>query len=93
MGYCHGAGQGGFLATDEETTWTNLVEVPAMTEGCGMTMRVVPGDPEQSILWHRVRPATLDEGEPCFPKMPSGTQGLSEETAQLVYDWIAAGAM
>jgi hypothetical protein len=69
-----------------------LVDVVAFNPMCGFEQLVVPGDPEQSLLWHRVLPVEEGQGEPCVPKMPAGTSGLSVEDAQRVYDWIAAGA-
>jgi len=56
-------------------------------------MLVVPGSIEASILWSRVRPASLDPVPACAPKMPQGSMGLSEGEAQLVNDWIAGGAL
>jgi hypothetical protein len=94
-GYCHGANAAGLMMTDAATSYANIVDVPATMGVCDLTQRVVPGDPEQSILWMRVRPAALDGGMPCAVKMPNdGTDnGLSEADAQIVYDWIANGAL
>jgi hypothetical protein len=94
-GYCHGADANGLTMTDEATTYMNLVGVAATTAVCGLTERVVAGEPDQSILWMRVRPAALDGGMPCAVKMPNdGTDnGLAEAEAQIVYDWIAGGAL
>jgi hypothetical protein len=94
-GYCHGADANGLTMTDEATSYMNLVGVDATTAACDLTQRVVAGEPDQSILWMRVRPAALDGGMPCAIKMPNdGTDnGLPEADAQIVYDWIAAGAL
>lgn len=92
-GYCHGGGAGGLDMTDEATTYANLVEVAATMPKCDQTMRVVPGSLEASIVWYRVRPAALDMGMPCAPKMPQGSMGLSDEQAQLMSDWIVGGAL
>jgi hypothetical protein len=94
-GYCHGADANGLTMTDEATSYMNLVGVDATTATCDLTQRVVAGEPDQSILWMRVRPAALDGGMPCAIKMPNdGTDnGLPEADAQIVYDWIAAGAL
>lgn len=92
-GYCHGGGAGGLEMTDEATTYANLVEVGASTMVCDQSMRVVPGSLEESILWSRVRPAALDGGMPCAPKMPQGSMGLSDSEAKLVSDWISGGAL
>jgi len=92
-GYCHGGGAGGLDMTDEATTYANLVEVAAAAPMCDQSMRVVPGSLEESIVWYRVRPAAMDMGMPCAPKMPQGSMGLSEEQAQLMSDWIVGGAL
>lgn len=92
-GYCHGSGSGGLTMTDEATSYANLVEMAATTPVCGQGMRVVPGSLDESTVWYRVRPATLDDGNPCAPKMPQGSMGLTAPEAQLVDDWIAGGAL
>lgn len=92
-GYCHGGMAGGLEMTDEATSYANLVEVDATTAVCGLMQRVVPGAPEQSILWMRVRPAAEDMGMGCAPKMPQGSMGLADAEAQLVEEWIAGGAL
>ena len=92
-GYCHGGGAGGLTMTDEATSYANLVEVDAMSMACSAAVRVVPGAPEESVLWLRARPAALDEGMPCASKMPEGSEGLSDADGQLLYDWIAGGAL
>jgi hypothetical protein len=92
-GYCHGAGANGLMMTSAANSYMNLVGVDATDAVCGLTKRVVAGDPEQSIMWMRVRPAALDGGMPCAVKMPDGTDGLTEAEAQIVYDWIAGGAL
>lgn len=92
-GYCHGGMAGGLMMTDEATAYANLVEVDATTAVCGLMQRVVPGAPDQSIMWMRVRPAALDMGMACAPKMPQGMMGLPDAEAQLVNDWIAGGAL
>ena len=88
-----GGGAGGLDMTDEATTYANLVEVAATMALCDQSMRVVPGSPDTSILWYRVRPAAMDAGMPCAPKMPQGSMGLADDQAQLVNDWIAGGAL
>ncbi len=90
-GYCHGSGNSQLSMVDESMAYYNLVVQPAALPGCGLVLRVAPGDPEGSVLWHRVAPAgsgALD----CFEKMPYGSDGLSPEDADLVKSWIAAGA-
>ena len=93
--YCHGiegAAAGDLLLTDAATSYDNLVGVVASVGVCDLSTRVVSNDPASSILWLRVRPSAQDMGMDCAPKMPDGSEGLSEADAQLVYDWINSGA-
>jgi len=91
-GYCHGGSVDELLLSDVDSIFANLVNQAASIPACGLTLRVVPGNPEESILWHRVKPMA-DGEDPCVSKMPKGSNGLSEEDAQLVYDWILGGAL
>ncbi len=92
VGYCHGGAVDGLVISDPAMSVTAMVNVDSVRPACNLTKLVVPGKPEESLLWMRVRPAALEDGEPCVPKMPKGTDGLNEEKAKLIYDWIAAGA-
>lgn len=94
-GYCHGDGAGGLVLTDEATSYANLVEVQANAPLCGQSARVVPGSPEASVLWYRVRPAALDAGDTCAEahKMPKSSMGVSDSQAELVAGWISGGAL
>ena len=53
---------------------------------------VVPGDPDSSILYQRVKPLSEGGTTDCGNKMPQGSEGLSAEQAELVRAWIAGGA-
>jgi len=90
-GYCHGGGAGALLLSDQATSHKNLT-ASAQVPACGATQLVVPGKPELSMLWLRVRPASLNDDKGCGPKMPKGSKGLSEELAELVKSWIEDGA-
>ena len=92
VGYCHGGAVDGLVISDPEKSIAAMVNVDSIRPSCGLTKLVVPGKPKESLLWMRVRPAALETGEPCVAKMPKGTDGLSEEKAKLIYDWIASGA-
>lgn len=90
-GYCHGGAVDELLMSNAETTYATVGQ-PSEFGHCADQL-VVPGEPENSELWYRIRPAGMNGGKDCeAPKMPRGSDGLSEENAQLVYDWIAAGA-
>jgi hypothetical protein len=90
--YCHGGSAGEMTLGEVQAAFDVLVGQDAEKPVCGLTQRVVPGDPESSILWARVRPTEPDGAEPCAVKMPSNRAPLSAAQAQLVYDWILGGA-
>ena len=88
-GYCHGAQAGGMLLQSETQAIEQMVNVAATQEDCGVTVRVVPGSPEDSVLWARVQPGD----DTCSAnRMPQGGEPLTEIEAALVYDWILSGA-
>ena len=78
--------------SDLNTAHWSLVNIPSQQMACGSDTLVVPFEPESSVLWKRIRPMELDDGQWCGPKMPYGGGGLSISEALVVYDWIAAGA-
>ena len=91
-GYCHAGHAGGLLMDNVETAYENLVNKETSTEtACGVTMRVVPGDPDASMLWVRVRPE-VDDCLTAEQKMPPFGEGLSDEDLKLIHDWILTGA-
>ena len=62
------------------------VQFPAM-------VRVEPGDPENSYLWHKIagtHEMVCMAG--CGTQMPKNAMPLDEATQQKIYDWIAGGA-
>ena len=89
-GYCHAS----FALDSPEAVQSAFVGVEAPTPTCGRTQYVVPGEPEQSILWLRVRPITDEDRECGQVKMPKGSEtGLDADNAQLIHDWITDGAL
>ena len=92
-GYCHGSGAGGMDFSTESAAYAALVDVDATSPVCNLVKRVVPGKPEQSILWVKSRNPERDPpGALCADKMPQGSSGLSEDDAQVLESWIAGGA-
>jgi hypothetical protein len=90
-GYCHGGGTGQLLMISAEGARDQLVGVDAAGSEClGEGKRVIPGDPENSLLYKKVKMGVAV----CGDKMPAGSggTGLSDVNAQRVYDWIAGGA-
>ena len=86
---CHGK-KGGGLAyfVDPDLAYDLMVNKASKLDECQFLPLVLPGQPEKSVLYHKVK-----VGAPtCGDKMPSGTTGLPEAAAQLIYDWIKSGA-
>ena len=103
--YCHYSGVGvRYSALDMSSrsyAYWSLVDQPAAGPGCSrMGTRVVPGDPNHSLLYLKV-----SQPMPCGARMPANpttllTKGTSEfsgtplpeDQQQLIADWIANGA-
>jgi hypothetical protein len=72
--------------------YQRLINRPAtnLTAGCTVRTLVVPGQPMMSLIYRKVSgmvPANC--GTPMPPKAPRFTP----QEAQLIYDWIAGGAL
>jgi hypothetical protein len=93
-GGCHlplsGNGMGNFAFS-----YTNLLSnVNSEHAGCpnldASKKRVVPGKPENSLLYIKASLATPPSG--CGGHMPFAGQMLGDTTLKLIYDWIKQGA-
>lgn len=87
---CHGEATAGGLDLRAEAAYTSLIEVESTI---GTALRVMPGEPDESFLFQKLRAATepgsvVVEGSP----MPSGTAPLTPEHLEAVRRWIEAGA-
>jgi len=91
-GYCHSDPFGGLNFQSEDQAYGSLVNAPVWQPWCDTEHYVVPGDPEASLLWLKVRPYSADDPW-CGDKMPLGTMGLPAADAALVEAWIAQGAL
>jgi len=86
---CHSAEKAkGKLVLEGGKAYGNLVgkassKVPDM-------VLVEPGDPEASLLWHKLQ-GTQRQGK-AMPLTPYGWKKLSPEDLELVRRWIASGA-
>ena len=87
---CHGNGTAGVVMTSKDAAWDTLVNQPASpTNMCTQLgkQRVVPGKPEESLLFLK-----LDgDSAPCGQQMPPGGQ-LSRKARARVRAWIEMGA-
>lgn len=101
--FCHGAGTGMLHMDSPTIAYMNLVGVPAAGEKCGTSgkMRVVPGDPDNSLLFEKMShdPPSCGDLMPIGAKIePNCISTVSsvcntQAELQLVHDWIAMGAM
>lgn len=88
-GYCHGGGSGGLTMTDAASTYAALVGVSAAGMACGPTgaIRVVPGDPDASLIIQKL------EGAPdCGASMPKELPMLQQSEIDRLRAWILDGA-
>lgn len=91
-GYCHSDPFGALNFLDVDEAYWGLTTQTTASSDCGLEQYVVPGDPEASLLWQKVRPHA-DDAPWCGQKMPLGTLGLPEADAALVEAWITQGAL
>jgi len=73
---------------DSPSPYVNLINMPSFDDPD--LIYVVPGHPEQSLLFQKVN----CDAPPVGTRMPFNNYagGLSAEQQALIYDWIAAGA-
>jgi hypothetical protein len=88
---CHGntPGQGG-LTLAGDAAYGALIGVPSMIDPS--MPRVVPGDPDRSMLWRKLAARTLRLGGVPGNSMPIGDPSLDVTELDAVRRWIAAGA-
>lgn len=85
--YCHGAtGSGGFSVSTRQGAYASLVNAEG-SANCGGEVRVVPGDPDASLLVQKITDPS------CGERMPKDNEALSPETVERIRAWISAGAM
>ena len=90
-GTCHkgGSPDGNLSLSTKATAYAELVSVKAEGSACrtGGKTRVVPGDPEASLLVEKLKP-----GPSCGLRMPQGGKQFTADELATVTSWIAAGA-
>ncbi|MFM7142316.1 MAG: PQQ-binding-like beta-propeller repeat protein [Alphaproteobacteria bacterium] len=88
-GSCHGGGAGGLSMASKDEAWRDLVNVVSDGPACASTglVRVVPGDPDASLLVDKiaVRPPV------CGSAMPFAGP-LDSKQVEQVREWIRRGA-
>ncbi|HKU44396.1 MAG TPA: hypothetical protein VJR89_39825 [Polyangiales bacterium] len=87
---CHGAKAMGGLDLRADVAYENLIEVPSTL---GALYRVMPGEPDESFLYNKLRAAIEPESVKIEgSSMPSGMPPLSADHLEVVRRWIEAGA-
>jgi hypothetical protein len=69
------------------TAYAALVGQTSVSKDCAGKALVVPGKPEESLLYTK-----LSATPPCGAEMPFGGGALPEAQVEMVRSWIAAGA-
>ena len=86
---CHGSGAAGIDMSSSEAALDSLIDQPANpARECAKLgkQRVVPGQPDESLLYLK-----LDINAPCGQQMPVGGQ-LSRKARDRIKAWIEMGA-
>lgn len=86
---CHG-GSGGLFLTQGQS-YINLVNVNAQA-ACTTQKRVLPGNPDNSVLYIRTSSNSADTQCGQNSRMPQGSPRLPQATIDLIKDWITQGA-
>jgi len=91
-GYCHSSPFDGLYLGDMDEAYHRLTTGESPATNLEHTTYVVPGDPEASLLLHKIRPYQ-DDSPWVGSKMPLGTDGLGPDDVALIQAWIAQGAL
>lgn len=75
------------LAGERAVAYAALVGQTSTSEKCMGKALVVPGHPEESLLFTK-----FSDAPPCGGRMPLGADKLTAFELELVRSWIAAGA-
>jgi len=86
---CHGGGAGGLSLTTRDGAYAALVGAAPAGPFCNTSglLLVQAGDPDASLLWHKV--STREP--PCGDPMPISAM-LAAEQVEQIREWIARGA-
>jgi hypothetical protein len=105
--FCHYAGinqrYGALDMSSSVIAYWSLVDLPCQSPSCASQgTRVVPGDPDSSIMYLKVAktqppcgvrmPANIDSARLPSPKAEFSGVPLSDDEQNLIRNWIAEGA-
>jgi hypothetical protein len=79
---------GNLSLSTADVAYMQLVKVDSTGMACSGMPRVVPGNPEGSLLVQKLRSSTTT----CGGVMPVGADEISEADLKRVTDWISGGA-
>lgn len=83
---CHGGAVTAGLDLRAGASYNDLVNV--VTTNYAPNLRIVPGSPDQSVLYHKVMGDMIFGG-----RMPPSGTALSAQQVELIRAWIAEGAL
>ena len=94
---CHseGVAAGALVLDEEDVAWRNLVGVVAAGTRCDEsgTIRVEPGNPDASLLVHKLEGVDAMDRDVCGDIMPNGrTSPFPEDVMAPIREWIMTGA-
>jgi hypothetical protein len=93
--FCHGLGgaAGGLEDLDDyDSGYDNLVNTAVACSGSNFSLRVVPGDADNSFLFEKLRAPVEERAPECRLGMPLGGDPLTPEQLAGIRAWIESGA-
>lgn len=92
---CHEAGGEWAILDLSDDAYDDIVDINAAT--FGLAEHVVPGEVEESYLWHKINGTQVDFGGNglAMPKAPANGEAtmLTQEELDTIEAWIAGGAL
>lgn len=64
----------------------NMIDRPTASSASGIGIRVVPGEPERSVVWKALAGGDEEDGIKAMP--PRGVQHVDEEAVERMRSWI-----
>lgn len=89
--YCHTLGGTGatWFILDEGVAYDELVNVSSLS--FPELVRIVPGDPDNSYLWHKINDTHVDFGGGGTSMPPPPSAPLSDDDRDTIRQWILEG--
>jgi hypothetical protein len=87
---CHGPGAGGLTTNSQANAYTNLVNVTSSQ--CASFKRVLPSNPEMSVLYLAINRSSSGSCTPAAMPRPPTAAKWEQAKIDKVKAWITAGA-